>query len=88
MLEKLQKCKFIFRLKYNIFRFLKTFLILANDIPPQKLAALQKVLQSDFFNAVREVYEHIYHTIESTGTPELRASATAKVCLIFKIKFK
>ncbi|RNA38506.1 lin-7 -like protein [Brachionus plicatilis] len=49
-----------------------------NEVPPQKLAALQKVLQSDFFNAVREVYEHIYHTIDSNGTPELRASATAK----------
>jgi len=49
-----------------------------SDLPPHKLIALQKVLKSDFFNAVREVYEHVYDTIEYTGSPELRASATAK----------
>lgn len=36
----------------------------AGDIPFTKLAALQKVLQSDFFSAVREVYEHIYDTVD------------------------
>ena len=50
-----------------------------NEIPTQKLVALQKVLQSDFFNAVREVYEHIYETVEPGATPDFRASATAKV---------
>jgi hypothetical protein len=50
-----------------------------SEIPPQKLAALQKVLQSDFFNAVREVYEHVYETVDNNGSVELRASATAKV---------
>lgn len=50
----------------------------SNEIPPQKLVALQKVLKSDFFNAVREVYEHVYETVDYTGNPELRASATAK----------
>ncbi|CAF0846228.1 unnamed protein product [Brachionus calyciflorus] len=50
----------------------------SSEIPPQKLAALQTVLQSDFFNAIREVYEHIYQTIDNNGSPELKASATAK----------
>jgi protein lin-7 len=50
-----------------------------SDIPPQKLAALQKALQSDFFNAVREVYEHVYETVDTSGSAEIRASATAKV---------
>jgi len=36
-------------------------------------------LESDFFNAVREVYEHLYETVDATNDPELRASATAKV---------
>ena len=56
----------------------------SNEIPPHshKLLALQKVLKSDFFNAVREVYEHVHDTIDtadsSNSSPELRASATAK----------
>ncbi|CAC5381933.1 LIN7 [Mytilus coruscus] len=48
------------------------------QVPPQKLAALQKILQSDFLNAVREVYEHIYETVDITGNDEVRANATAK----------
>ncbi|CAG0916018.1 unnamed protein product [Notodromas monacha] len=51
---------------------------LCGEVPPAKLAALQKVLQSDFFNAVREVYEHVYETVDISGSPEVRASATAK----------
>jgi C-terminal processing protease CtpA/Prc len=47
-------------------------------VPATKLAALQKVLQSDFFNAVREVYEHVYETVDIQGSPDIRASATAK----------
>ena len=43
------------------------------------MAALQKVLQSEFLNAVREVYEHVYETVDVQGNPEIRASATAKV---------
>lgn len=51
-----------------------------NDMPVAKLAALQKILQSDFFSAVREVYEHIYQTVDSNLKDEgLKASATAKV---------
>lgn len=50
----------------------------SGQVPPQKLAALQKVLQSDFLNAVREVYEHVYETVDITGNTEVRANATAK----------
>ena len=40
---------------------------------------IQKVLQSEFLNAVREVYEHVYETVDVGGpNPEIRASATAK----------
>lgn len=52
---------------------------LANEINPQKLIALKKVLESDFFNAVREVYEHVHETVDYAGSPDLRAAATAKV---------
>merc|ERR1712021_81128 len=48
------------------------------EVPATKVAALQKVLQSDFLNAVREVYEHIYETVDVEGSPDIRASATAK----------
>lgn len=34
------------------------------EVPATKLAALQKVLQSDFLNAVLEVYEHVYETVD------------------------
>ncbi|XP_060564962.1 protein lin-7 homolog C [Ruditapes philippinarum] len=50
----------------------------SGQVPPQKLAALQRVLQSDFLNAVREVYESVYETVEISGNPEVRANATAK----------
>ncbi|XP_076328752.1 L27 and PDZ_signaling domain-containing protein veli isoform X1 [Tachypleus tridentatus] len=51
---------------------------LGGEVPNQKLAALQKVLQSEFCNAVREVYEHVYETVDISGSPDIRASATAK----------
>lgn len=52
---------------------------LGGEVPAQKLAALQKVLQSDFCNAVREVYEHVYETVDiPSGSNDIRASATAK----------
>lgn len=50
----------------------------SGQLPGAKLAALQKVLQSDFFNSVREVYENVYETVDITGSPEVRANATAK----------
>lgn len=52
---------------------------MSGEIPATKLAALQKVLQSDFLNAVREVYEHVYETVDiQHGSQDVRASATAK----------
>ncbi|WAR25782.1 LIN7B-like protein [Mya arenaria] len=50
----------------------------SNQVNPQKLVALQRVLQSDFLNAVREVYESVYDTVDVQGNPEVRANATAK----------
>ncbi|XP_058807325.1 protein lin-7 homolog C-like [Phymastichus coffea] len=50
----------------------------SGEIPVTKLATLQKVLQSDFLHAVREVYEHIYDTVDVQGSQDVRASATAK----------
>lgn len=50
----------------------------SGEVPATKLAALQKVLQSDFLNAVREVYEHVYETVDIQGSADIRASATAK----------
>lgn len=38
--------------------------LLGGEVPATKLAALQKVLQSDFLSAVREVYEHVYETVD------------------------
>lgn len=51
---------------------------MSGEIPATKLIALQKVLQSDFMNAVREVYEHVYETVDVQGSQDVRASATAK----------
>ena len=58
---------------------------LGGEVPATKLAALQKVLQSEFLNAVREVYEHVYETVDVQGNPEIRASATAKVSTVLLI---
>jgi len=48
-------------------------------VPTQKLEQLQAVLQSEFLKAVREVYEHVYDTVDIAGNPEIAANATAKV---------
>ena len=47
-----------------------------------KLSQLKQVLTSPFFNLVKEVYEHVYSMVDadSNSSPELRATATAKVC--------
>ena len=50
-----------------------------SNLQAGKLVALQKVLQSEFCQAVREVYEHVYETVDISGSPEIRANATAKV---------
>nr|SVE91437.1 EOG090X0ESN [Daphnia sinensis] len=56
-------------------------LMKSGEVPTAKLAALHKVLQSDFLRAVREVYEHVYETVEMGGSPDVRASATAKATI-------
>lgn len=48
-------------------------------MPVDKLQALQRVLESEFCTSIREVYEHVYDTVDIGGSPEVRASATAKV---------
>merc|ERR1711982_271091 len=52
------------------------------EVPATKLAALQKVLQAEFLNAVREAYEHVYETVDVEGSPDIRASATAKATVV------
>lgn len=64
-----------------MFRFFGFGCVSGGEIQSSKLAALQKVLQSDFFNSVREVYEHVYETVDISGSPEAKANATAKVSL-------
>jgi len=56
-------------------------LMKSGEVPTAKLATLHKVLQSDFLRAIREVYEHIYETVEMGGSPDVRASATAKATI-------
>lgn len=59
-----------------------SFLVyVGGEVPTAKLSALHKVLQSDFLRAVREVYEHVYETVEMGGSPDVRASATAKATI-------
>ena len=50
----------------------------SGEVDTTKVEALKKVLQSDFLRAVRDVYEHMYETVDVEGSPEVRASATAK----------
>nr|3UIT_A Chain A, InaD-like protein, MAGUK p55 subfamily member 5, Protein lin-7 homolog B [Mus musculus]3UIT_B Chain B, InaD-like protein, MAGUK p55 subfamily member 5, Protein lin-7 homolog B [Mus musculus]3UIT_C Chain C, InaD-like protein, MAGUK p55 subfamily member 5, Protein lin-7 homolog B [Mus musculus]3UIT_D Chain D, InaD-like protein, MAGUK p55 subfamily member 5, Protein lin-7 homolog B [Mus musculus] len=40
----------------------------SGELPPQKLQALQRVLQSRFCSAIREVYEQLYDTLDITGS--------------------
>lgn len=55
-----------------------------SEIPETKLSELQRILQSDFFHSVLEVYEKIYETVQITGSPEVRANATAKATVLTK----
>ena len=55
------------------------FIFEGGEIPAEKLQALQRVLESDFCTSIREVYEHVYDTVDIGGSAEVRASATAKV---------
>ena len=58
---------------------LSAFIFEGGEIPAEKLQALQRVLESDFCTSIREVYEHVYDTVDIGGSAEVRASATAKV---------
>ena len=51
------------------------------QLPKEKLSQLKQVLTSPFFNSVKEVYEHVYSTVDadSNSSPELGATATAQV---------
>ncbi|CAL1535317.1 unnamed protein product [Lymnaea stagnalis] len=53
-------------------------LIKNGEFPAAKLQALQRVLQSDFLHAVREVYQNVYETVDISGSADVRANATAK----------
>lgn len=72
LLDKLQKSKPLtitrfYKINNLSFEYLiqsKSVFLEGGEIPVTKLAALQKVLQSDFLNAIREVYEHIYDTVD------------------------
>ena len=55
------------------------FIFEGGEIPAEKLQALQRVLESDFCTSIREVYEHVYDTVDIGGSAEVRASGTAKV---------
>uniref|UniRef100_A0AAV2M1E6 Protein lin-7 homolog B n=1 Tax=Knipowitschia caucasica TaxID=637954 RepID=A0AAV2M1E6_KNICA len=50
----------------------------SGELPPPKLQALQRVLQSKFCAAIREVYEQLYDTLDIVGGPDVRAQAVAK----------
>lgn len=41
------------------------------EVNSPKLTTLQNILQSEFFGAVREVYETVYDTIDVDGPPEV-----------------
>lgn len=47
----------------------------------EKLVTLKKIFESDFFNAVREVYERVYETVDINGNSDIRATATAKATI-------
>lgn len=41
------------------------------EVNTPELAALQKILQSEFFGAVREVYETVHEIVDVDGPPEV-----------------
>jgi len=49
-----------------------------NDLPVQKLQNLKSVLESNFCQNVKEVYEQVYETVDFDTNDEVRANATAK----------
>ena len=73
---------------FRRYSFLSMVLCSGGGFPNAKLASLQKVLSSEFFAAVREVYEHVYETVDLSGSVEVRANATAKVRLPSLVLYK
>lgn len=59
-----------------------------SEIPETKLLELQRIFQSDFFHAVLEVYEKIYETVQISGSPEVRANATAKATVRSSVRLR
>lgn len=49
-----------------------------NDLPVQKFQNLKEVLESNFCQSVKEVYEQVYDTVDFDTNDEVRANATAK----------
>lgn len=49
-----------------------------SDLPTQKLLNLKSLLESQFCQNVKDVYELVYSTIDLEGSNEVKASATAK----------
>lgn len=47
----------------------------------QKYRQLHQILSSPLFGSVREVYERVYDTVQIHGSPDIRASATAKATI-------
>lgn len=73
LLEKLQKSKYCGEVRnIKMKSEANNLYTLSPQVPATKLAALQKVLQSEFLNAVREVYEHVYETVDVEGSPDIR----------------
>jgi len=48
------------------------------DLPVQKFQNLKEVLQSQFCQNVKDVYEQVYYTVNFDTNDEIRANATAK----------
>jgi len=48
------------------------------DLPVQKFQNLKEVLQSQFCQNVKDVYEQVYQTVNFDTNDEIRANATAK----------
>ncbi|KAI6183736.1 Protein CBR-LIN-7 [Aphelenchoides bicaudatus] len=81
MAERLAKPQDSIGLERDIHRIneLITHLSKTGELTSPKLLLLQQVLQSKFFHAILEVYEHIYQsTNDIDAPPEVIASATAK----------
>ncbi|CAI8043687.1 Protein lin-7 homolog B [Geodia barretti] len=48
------------------------------SLPKKQMELLSDILKSAFFNSVKDVYEHVYKTVDVSGSPEVMAIATAK----------